>query len=65
MKEIEPELYEFCSEVLNQAIPQPDFVGIRKSYEIAGHHIVKFLRHRLTAEQCLWNIVSDLEKITM
>ena len=65
LKETDPELYEFCSEVLNQAIPQPDFVGIRSSYEIAGHHIVNFLRHRLTAEQCLCNIVSDLEKITM
>lgn len=61
LKETEPELYEFCSEVLNQAIPQPDFVGIRKSYEIAGHHIVKFLRHRLTAEQCLWNILESTE----
>lgn len=65
LKETDPELYEFCSEVLNQAIPQPDFVGIRNSYEIAGHHIVNFLRHRLTAEQCLCNIVSDLEKMTI
>lgn len=60
LKETEPELYEFCSEVLVRAIPQPDFAGMRKSYEIAGKHIVAFLHHRLTPEQCLGNIVFDL-----
>jgi|GEM_PF-3013846 len=65
LKETEPELYDFCSGILGKAIPQPDFVGMRKSYEIAGKHIVSFLLHRLSPEQCLRNIVLDLEKITI
>lgn len=65
LKENEPELYEFSSAILTKAIPQPDFVGMRKSYGIAGRHIAAFLRHQLTPEQCLQNIVSDLEKLSI
>lgn len=65
LQETEPELYAFCSEALRRAIPQPDFAGMRKSYEIAGRNIVNFLCRRLTPEQCLQNIVSDLNKFAV
>ena len=47
--------------LLSRAVPQPDFVGMRKMYTIVGEAIAAFLRKHTSPEQCLCSIRQRLE----
>ncbi len=47
--------------LLSRAVPQPDFVGMRKMYTIVGEAIGAFLQKHTSPEQCLCSIRQRLE----
>ena len=47
--------------LLSRAVPQPDFVGMRKMYTIVGEAIAAFLQKHTSPEQCLCSIRQRLE----
>jgi len=55
-----PMLNILARNMLSDSIPQPDFIGMRPAFAIAGHQINRFLNGMLSVEQCLANIREDL-----
>ena len=62
LAETDPELYKLCLQVLKNGVPQPDFVGMRQDFAVAGKYLSQFLHHRLTPEECLKQIREDLSR---
>ena len=62
LAETDPELYKLCMQVLKNGVPQPDFVGMRQYFAVAGKYLSQFLHHRLTPEECLKQTGEDLSR---
>ena len=62
LAETDPELYKLCLQVLKNGVPQPDFVGMRQYFAVAGRYLSQFLHRRLGPEECLRKIGEELSR---
>lgn len=62
LAETDPELYKLCLQVLKNGVPQPDFVGMRQYFAIAGRYLSQFLHRRIPPEECLQQINDALSR---
>ena len=62
LAETDPELYKLCLQVLKNGVPQPDFVGMRQYFAVAGRYLSQFLHRRLGPEECLRQIGEELSR---
>lgn len=63
LKRKNPLLHSLAKNMLKNALPQPDFMGIRQAYGISGQHFRRFmLDDGIGPERCLKNIRDDLNR---
>ena len=56
VQSLHPEFYAIAEQSLKYAVPQFDFVGMRRCYARAGGELAAFLRNKTSADLCIRNI---------
>jgi len=57
-----PNVYQSMKQVLKRAVPQPDFVGMRRVFSSLSSPLRLFLTQKDTAEQCLSKMRAAIEQ---
>ena len=53
LEEVNPEVCKLTKKILKNAVPQPDFVGMRRVFSDLSPILRAFLRREFDAQQCL------------
>ena len=60
---LHPDFYSIAEQSLKYAVPQFDFIGMRRCYARAGGELAAFLRNKTSSDLCIRNIRYALQSL--